>query len=174
MINSTGRRAFVFNTLSSTISIIDIPNKALVTTISTEPGPLRGQFNRRGDKLYVIHEWSSYLTVMDPNFLSVMRKFSVRMGIGSIKVDTNTDLVYLGRKNDTVVEVYDPFSFVPVDFIKTGASIAHMTIDGEENNLYMINPEIKTMMVINLISKKMVSEIDVGEGPYWVTVMGER
>jgi hypothetical protein len=29
-------------------------------------------------------------------------------------------------------------------------------------------------MSSNLISKKMVFIIDVGENPYWVTVMGER
>jgi hypothetical protein len=102
------------------------------------------------------------------------RRFQVRMGMESIKVDTNTDLVYLGRKNDTVVEAYDPFSFVPVDFINTGGGICYMTIDGQENNLHMINPGTKTLMSSNLISKKMVFIIDVGESPYWVTVMGER
>jgi DNA-binding beta-propeller fold protein YncE len=174
LIDSTGKRAFVFNTLSSTLSVIDIPNKAIVTTIATEPGPLRGQFNRRGDRLYIIHEWSSYLTVLDPVSLSLQRRFSVRMGMVSIKVDTNTDLVYMGRKVDTVVEVYDPFSFVPVDYIKTGAGITYMTIDGEENNLYMINPEMKLLVTANLVSRKLFFEIDVGEGPYWITIMGEK
>jgi hypothetical protein len=49
-----------------------------------------------------------------------------------------------------------------------------MTIDGQENNLVMINPGTKTLMGSNLISKKMVFTVDVGESPYWVTVMGER
>jgi YVTN family beta-propeller protein len=174
LIDSTGRRAYVFNTVASTISVIDIPNKIVLTTIATDPSPLRGQFNKRGDKIYVIHEWSSYLSVIDPLSLSVARRFQVRMGIGSIKVDTNMDLIYLGRKNDTVVEAYDPFSFVPVDFINTGGGISYMTIDGQENNLYMINPGMKTLLSSNLISKKMVFVIDVNDSPYWVTVMGER
>jgi len=174
LIDSTGRRAYVFNTMASTVSVIDIPNKMLLTTITTDPSPLRGQFNRRGDKIYVIHEWSSYLSVIDPLSLSVARRFQVRMGMESVKVDTNSDLIYLGRKNDTVVEAYDPFSFVPVDFINTGGGISYMTIDGQENNLVMINPGMKTLMSSNLISKKMAFIIDVGEGPYWVTVMGER
>jgi YVTN family beta-propeller protein len=174
LIDPTGRRAYIFNTLSSTISVIDIPNKAIVTTISTDPGPLRGQFNRRGDKIYVIHEWSSYLSVIDPLSLSVAKRFSVSMGMTSIKFDANTDLVYLGRKNDTIVQAYDPFSFVPVDLINTRGGITYMTIDGAENNLYLVNPGVGTLMVTNLANKKMVFVIDVGEGPYWVTVMGER
>jgi DNA-binding beta-propeller fold protein YncE len=174
LIDSTGRRAYVFNTMARTISVIDIPNKIVLTTIATDPSPLRGQFNKRGDKIYVIHEWSSYLSVIDPLSLSVARRFQVRMGMESLKVDTNMDLIYLGRKNDTVVEAYDPFSFVPVDFINTGGGINYMTIDGQENNLYMINPGMKTLLSSNLISKKMVFIIDVGDSPYWVTVMGER
>jgi YVTN family beta-propeller protein len=174
LIHPNGRRAFVFNTLSSTISVIDIANKAVAATLTTDPGPLRGQFNRRGDRLYVIHEWSSYLTVLDPSSLSILRRFSVGMGMTSIKVDTQTDLVYLGRARDPVVEVYDPFSFVSVDSINTGGGITYMTIDGDENNLYLVNPGMKSLMVSSLVGKKIISDIDVGEDPYWVSMMGER
>jgi hypothetical protein len=70
--------------------------------------------------------------------------------------------------------MYDPFSFVRVDFIQTPAGVTYMTIDGETNNLYMVSPDTKSLMMTNLVSKKMPSEIDVGDGPYWVTLMGER
>ena len=173
-IHPNGIRAFVFNTLSSTVSVIDIPNRAVISTITTDPAPLRGKFNRRGDKLYVIHEWSTYLTALDPFALSVLKRFPVRIGMTSIKVDPQTDLVYMGRGRDTIVEVYDPFSFVVVDSINTGAGITYMTIDGDENNLYMVNPEMKSVMVSRLVRKKVFSEMDVGESPYWVTIMGER
>ena len=123
---------------------MDISNKAVITTISTDPAPLRGQFNRQANNLYMIHEWSMYLTALDPLPLSILKRYPVRMGMTSIKVDPQTDLVYMGRGHDTVVEVYDPFSFVVVDSIKTGAGITYMTIDGDENNLYMVNPEMKS------------------------------
>ena len=171
---NTGRRAYVFNTLSSTISILDIPNRKIVTALSTDPSPLRGQFNRRGDRLYVIHELSNYLTVINPSSLSTLRRFQVGIGATSIKVDNRTDLVFIGRKNDITTGVYDPLSFVPVDIIRTGGTIGYMTIDGEENNLYLVNEGKKSLMVNNLVRKKMVYEIDVGESPYWVVVMGER
>jgi YVTN family beta-propeller protein len=171
---NTGRRAYVFNRLSATISVLDIRNRGLVATLTADPGPLRGQFNRRGDRLYVIHELSSYLTVIDHSSLSTLKRFQVKIGMNSIKVDNRTDLVFLGRKNDIAVEVYDPLSFVPVDIIRTGGTIAYMTIDGEENNLYLVNEDKKSLMVSNLVRKRTVYEIDVGERPYWVVVMGER
>jgi YVTN family beta-propeller protein len=173
-IHPNGIRAFVFNTFSNTVSVIDIPNKAVMATLATDPAPLRGQFNRRGDRLYIIHEWSTYLTALDPFALSVLRRFPVRMGMISIKVDPQTDLVYMGRGRDTAVEAYDPFSFVVVDSINTGAGITYMTIDGDENNLYMVSPQTKSVMVSRLVRKKVIFEMDVGESPYWVTMMGER
>jgi YVTN family beta-propeller protein len=174
LIDQTGRRGFVFNTLSNTISVIDIPNKGIVRTVSTEPGPLRGQFNRRGDRLYVIQDGSSYLLEIDAVFYSVVRRDKVKFGMNSIKVDTRTDYIYLGRRGDISVEVYDPFTFVPIDFISTAGDVHHMTIDGEQNYLYLVNSGKRTVMVVNLVSRKMIAEFDVGEDPYWVTMIGER
>ena len=115
-----------------------------------------------------------YLAAINPFALSVLRRFPVKIGMISMKVDIQTDLVYMGRGRDTTVEVYDPFSFALVDSINTGAGITYMTIDGDENNLYMVNPEMKSVMVARLVRKKVIFEIDVGESPYWVTMMGER
>jgi YVTN family beta-propeller protein len=171
---TTGRRAFVFNTLSGTITVLDVGTRSLVTTITTDPGPVRGHFNRRGDRLFVIHELSSFLTAINPSTLSTVRRFQVRIGMNSIKVDNRSDFVYLGRKIDPVVEAYDPFSFVPIDSVNAGTGVVYMAIDRGENNLYLVNTQRKKVVVSNLVSKKIVTEMDVGEDPYWVTMMGEQ
>jgi YVTN family beta-propeller protein len=174
LIDQTGRRAYVFNGLSNTFSVIDIPNRGTIGTISTEFTPLRGQFNRRGDRLYVIHEGSSNLLEFDAAFLTLLRKDKVKFGENSIKVDNRTDYVYLGRKRDVIVEIYEPTLFNVIGFIDTGGEIEYMTIDGEQYYLYLVNSDRKTVMIVNLVSRKVVAEFDVGEGPYWVTMMGER
>jgi YVTN family beta-propeller protein len=174
LIEPTGRRAFVFNNSSNTISVIDISARSVITTIATDPGPVRGQLNRRGDRLNVIQELSQYVLVINPILLSPVGRFSVRPGMNSIKVDPNTDLVYLGRQRDFMVGLYDPMAFGVVGFISTGTSIAYMAIDPEENNLLMVSPDRGAVSVSNLTSRRIIGEIDVGEKPYWVTVMGER
>ncbi len=174
LIDPSGKRGYVFNTLSGTISVLDLANRAIVTAFSTDPGPIRGQFNRRGDNLYVIHELSSYVTVVDPISFRILRRFSVGTGMISVKADDRTALIYIGRRNDTMVGVYNPLAFVSVDFIDTGGTIHYMAIDGEENNLYLVNLDRKSLMVSNLVRKKIVYEMDVGDAPYWVVIMGER
>ncbi len=174
LIDPLGKRAYVFNTLSNTITVIDIANKATAAVISTEPGPVRGQFNRKGDNLYVIYEGAPYLTVTDPFSLSVVKRIFVGPGASSIKVNAVTDMIYLGREHDSTVEVYDPFSLMPGDFISVGSGVAYLTIDGEENNLVAVLPEKRTVTAVNLVSKKIVFEIDVGDNASWVSLMGER
>jgi YVTN family beta-propeller protein len=174
LIDPAGRRAYVFNTASGTITVLDIPNRSIITTFSADPVPLRGDFSPAGDNLYVIHELSSYLTVVDPVSFRVLKRFSIGPGMISIKVDPRTGLVYIGRSNDIFVGVYNPLSFVAVDLIRTGGTVNYMTIDDEENNLYMVSSELRRIIVSNLVRKKILYEIDVGEAPYWVSVIGER
>lgn len=174
LIDPTGKRAYVFNTLANTISVIDLSKRAIVSTIVTEPWPVRGQFNRSGDALYVIQRLSSYLTVLNPASLVVTKRKYIGTGANAVKVDSNTDQIYVGKQYEPWLAVYDPFSFLPGDSIKAGSDNAYLTIDGEGNNLCVVDAGRKSLLFINLVSRKVVGEIDVGEAPYWVSLMGER
>ncbi|MDA8325859.1 MAG: hypothetical protein M0033_06530 [Nitrospiraceae bacterium] len=174
LLDPSGKRAYVFNYFSNTVSIIDLTSTGVVATVATDTAPIRGAFNRAGDRLYIINESSPYLTVFDPSGLSIIKRQFAGQGMRAIKVDTRTDLVYIGKMNTPLLEVYDPFTFIPVDYIKAGSDPAYMTIDNDENDLCVVDPVLESLIFINLASKKTVSMIDVGVGPYWVTLMGER
>ncbi len=173
LIDSLGRRAYVLNRMSSSVSVLDIANRALVTTIGTDPSPLQCRLNKPGDTLYVIYEWSPYVGVIDTTKLSVKR-MPVTMGLRSIKIDTFTGLIYMGRIGDRSVGAYDPNALVPVDDIGAAGDVTDMTIDGDMNNLIMVSSDSMRLSIVNLISKKTLSVIDVGEAPYRVKVMGGR
>ena len=48
LIDRAGRRAYVFNTFSNTISVLDIGAGAVVATVATESGPVRGSSTGAG------------------------------------------------------------------------------------------------------------------------------
>ena len=174
LIDPSGRRAYVFNNLSSTVSVIDIANRALVTTIGTDPGPLRGQFNSLGDTFYVIHEWSPYVSVIDRRE-TFRQEDERRHGPGVDKDRYEYGLVYMGRIRDRQVGVYDPNALVPVDYLDAaGGRRLHDHRRRHEQPAHGQSRDDERVVVANLISKKTLSVIDVGEAPYWVTVMGER
>jgi YVTN family beta-propeller protein len=174
VIDPTGRRAFVFNTLSNSVSVIDIVARAAVRSIATDPGPVRGAFNRRGDRLYVVHEIVSFVTVINPSTLAVTGRFPIRSAMDAIKVDRGTDFVYLGARREFVVAVHDPLSFAPVDFIDTGTGIAHIATDAEDNTVYLVGSSSRRVLVTDRIRKRIIGEMDVGDGPSWISVMGEN
>jgi len=174
LLDATGRKAYVFNTLGSGISVIDVPGGAVAATIPTESAPLRGQFSRQGDRLYVIHQWSPYLLVIDPVTLAVVRRQHVGMGFQALTLDPSYNRLYLARRGANEVEVLDPLTLVVVNFLRAGGEVSFMAIDGQEKTLFLLMPGRGTVRIVDLIRSAQRAEIDVGEEPYWVTVTGER
>ncbi len=173
LIEPSGRRAFVFNTLSSSVSVLDIATRSLAATISTDSAPLRGRFNGSGDRLYIIHERSPYMTVVDPRQLAAVSRTRLRIGVSAIEVDTVRGLVCIGG-GDTAIEFYDPNALMPLYSMRIRAGVAFLAIDAEESALYMVSPDTRILIVGRLGDRKVVSEIDVGDSPYSVAVMGEK
>jgi YVTN family beta-propeller protein len=174
LIDPGGRRAFAFNTLSGSLSVIDLASRSLAATLSTDAAPLRGKFSRMGDRLYIIHERSPYMTVLDPRQLNVVTRARLKVGVSAIEVDTVRGLVCIGGDSDTTVEFYDPNALMPVYSMRIRSGVSHLTIDAEDNCLYMVSPGTRSVIVGRLADRKAVSEIDVGDGPCWVAVMGEK
>jgi YVTN family beta-propeller protein len=174
LLDRSGIKAYVLNAVSNCISIIDIPNRALVATVATESVPLQAEFNKKGDRLYMIYDGSPYLNVLDPGTLFSIKKAYVGMQPAAIKVDTNTDMVYVARKREAEVSVYDPFSLLPVESIKAESSSDFMTIDNESNNLLLLSFKDETVTAVQLNSKNILSAIQIGKSPYRVRVIGER
>ena len=174
LLDPTGSRAYIFNYLSSNIKVIDIARRTVVATITTDAGPLRGRFNHQGDKLLVVHELSPYFLVLDPATGAVLNKVYIGFGSSSLGVDTLTNLIYLGRKSDPIVEIYSPFSLIPADFLKGAGGPWYMLFDGEMNSILLVLPDQKALQSINLISKRPNFAVDLGDQPFWATIMGER
>jgi YVTN family beta-propeller protein len=173
-IERTGRRAFVFNTLSNSLSAIDILSRAVIRTLPTDPDPVQGDFNRRGDRLYVISETTPFVTVFNPETLAVAGRFPIRSGMDAIKVDRSADLVYLAGRRELTVGVYEPLSVVAIDFLDTGTGIDYITTDAEENQLYLASPQKNRLLVSSRVRRRIAGAVDVGDGPAWISVMGEN
>ena len=174
VIDPAGRRAFVLNTFSSSISVIDTLSRAPIATLSIDSAPLRAQFSVRADKLYVIHERSPYMTVLDPSQLTIVTRVRLRIGVSALVVDTVRDLVCIGAVNDTMVEFYDGNALMPLYAARLKDGATYLAFDAAENNLYAVSSDARTLSVVRLANRKVASEIDAGDAPYAVALMGVR
>jgi YVTN family beta-propeller protein len=173
VIDPLGFKAYIMNSLSNTFSVVDLTQKVFSVSIAVEGAPIRGAFSRSGDKLYIISRDSPHLTVVDPSRLIVTDRIFMGTRAASIKVDIQTDLIYVGRAGGEI-SVIAPFSLMFIDTITVEGHAAFMTIDGDENSLFVVLPDRKILQKVNLTSKKAIGEIEVDEGAYAVVVMGER
>lgn len=174
VIDPLGLRAYIVNAMSNSISVVDLSTNVIAATIAVEGTPLRAAFNRKGDRLYVANTDIPDLTVIDPSSLSVTGKIFIGTAAQSLKVDTRTGLILVGNRTGGGISIVDPSASMFIDTIKTDGAVAFMTIDDQENTLFALIPEMKLLQKISLTSRKIIAEIDVGEGAYAVVVMGER
>jgi hypothetical protein len=122
----------------------------------------------------VVHERSPYLTVLDATQLAVERRARLQIPAGTLKVDDRRGVIYVGGRDEPVVEFYDPGTALPVDAIRTRAGASCLAIDAEENTLYIVQPEVNQLAIGSLADRRVVADIDVGDEPYWVAAVGER
>ena len=174
VVDPSGFKAYVMNFLSSTISVVDLTQRAVTVTISVEGSPLRGAFDRPGNKLFVIGENSLNVQVIDPSQFRVTEKIFIGMEAASIAVNLRTGLILVGKNFGGGITIVDPLSSMFIDTIKGSGNAAFMTIDLQENALFVALPDQRKLRKINLTSKKTMAEIEVREGAYAVVVVGER
>lgn len=174
LIDRRGVRGYVFNARSNAFNVLDLANHAVVTTVTTEDRSLRGQLDRAGARLYVAQPHSAYLTVYSLPDLSVQRRVYVGIGVSALKVDPLTDLIYVGRRDENRLVVYDPFSYLPIDFIELPDAATYMAIDDAQNRLFVLMAESRSIAVIELSSRRLAGTLDVGDDARVVALMGER
>jgi YVTN family beta-propeller protein len=174
LVDRVGRRAYVFNAASGSITVIDVAARAVAGTIATEPGPFRGDFNRLQDRLFVIHGPSPYVGIVDAAALEVVSRIYVGPGLTAIKVNPETDRVYLASGPGRSLEIYDPMSLLPVDSIPIDGRVSYLAIDDEGNNLFAVLSDRDEVQILGIVSRRAMTRIDLQDEPYDVVLSGER
>ena len=168
------QRAHVFSKLSDTITVLDLVNQRFVATIRMDSGPIRGALNRDGSRLYVLHYGSPYLSVLDTRSLALRERLQVGLGGSILLTDPRADLLYLGRKDENRLDVYSPFSILPVDFLEGTGGPVDMVIADEENRLLLSVPSQAGLAAVDLTSRQIVGRMEVGGVPQDLAVAGAR
>lgn len=168
-----GQRAYVISERADAVTVLDLNRYRPAATILMEAGPYRAALNRDGSRLYVLHHGSPYLSVLDTRSLGLLERLPVGPGGSSLLIDPRTDLLYLGRKDENRVDVFDLFSLLPVDFLEGAGGAVDMAIDDEENRLLMVVPD-KGLVAVDLTSRKVTGRLEAAPFPRFLSVAGAR
>ena len=174
LLDRTSKRAYVFNRRSNNITVVDVANRAVVATISTDAEPFFGAISRDGSRLYVICAGSAYLNVFSLPAVAVQQRAFTGLGQSAILVDSRSDYVYVGMAGEKRIYVYDPLSFIPIDYVEVPGPVSYMVIDDLTNSLFAILPESRSVAVVDLTSRRVLAVLDVGDAPYALRLAGQR
>ena len=174
LVDRSGLRAYVMNTRGSSLSALDVPTRAVARTVPTESEPYFAQLNRAGTRLYLIYAASAYMDVFAVPELTLSSRVFVGLGARALKVDPRTDLVYVGRRDDDRLQIFDPFQFVAIGTITLPDAPGDMLIDDVQNLLLAALPERGSLAFVDLTRREMVSVADVSPDPVRLAVSGER
>jgi YVTN family beta-propeller protein len=172
-IDPSGNKAWVFSALDDSIGVLAVPGGGLIGTVRSGGGPIRGDFGRAQARLYVIHQNSSYLDVVSTQTLAVVQRVFIGTGASAIKVDPKTGRIYVGFKDGNRLDVFDPTGLLPIDHVESGGGVAHLTLDGEGNNLCISLPSKGEVRLVRLVGKALAARVDVPD-PVEASLPGER
>lgn len=174
LLDRGGQRGYVLNQVSLTLTAFDVRSRTVTATASTEAQPVRAGLNRAGTRLYVAHAASPNVAVLSLPTLAPAGRLVVGAGAGALLVDSRTDLVYVASRDRGRVQIFDPFSLMPVSEIEVPAPVTRMAIDDAENALFALMPAARAVAVVDLSTGRQSASFDVGEAPYQLTMAGER
>lgn len=171
---SGASRAYVVNRRGNSITAVDVATYRPVSTVTVDAEPLRAQASRRGDRLYVVHRGSAYLSVLSLPDLQPLDRIFVGLGASAIQVDPRTDLVYVGREDESGIEVYDPVARVPVSRFDLPGAVSWLAIDDERNALVALMPGRRKVVFLDLTTGRRLGSLDVDAEPWAITLVGQR
>jgi YVTN family beta-propeller protein len=173
-IDPSGLKAYIMNSSANSISVADLTQNTLSANLAVENTPLMGAFNLEGSELYVIFKDSPNIAVIDPRQLTITKRIFIGSGAISIRTDQRRGLVLVAKRHGGEISVVDPFSSMAIDAIQVEGKASFITIDEDENSLYAVLPDKKTLQKIGLTSKQNVAELEAGDEPNSVVLMKER
>lgn len=169
-----GGRAYVFHGRPSGVTLLDLATQRASAVGTLQGDPIWGDTTRDGSILVTAQRYTPFLEFLSvPALIPGERAFA---GPGTIvvKVNPRTGLILLTRRDVPEVDVFDPLSRIVIDTLRVPGPATLLAIDDLENALFALVPSRGAIAVVDLVSKRLLSEIELGANPYKFVLSGER
>ena len=158
-----GRYAFVANTNSASVSVIDADTKSLVATISVGDGPV-GAWPASNGVMYVDNEHEQSLTAIDGTSLSVIGTYDLGFTPGMAALAPNGELWVTDAGNGKVV-FFRSDDDLRLGELATGAGAHAIAFADSGQIAYVSNQSAGTVSAILVATHTIAHTIYVGTQP---------
>jgi YVTN family beta-propeller protein len=158
-----GSHAFVANTGSDTVSVIDVASKTVVDTITVGDTPV-GAWPGSDGVMYVDNEAGKSLTAIDATTLDVVRTYDLGFTPAMAAVSPAGDLWVTDTDGGRVV-IYATADATVLGEVATGAGAHAIAFSDDGQTAYVTNQLASTVSVIDVASRSVTATIEVGAKP---------
>jgi YVTN family beta-propeller protein len=158
-----GSHAFVANTGSDSVSVIDVGNKTVVETIQVGDTPV-GAWPGSDGVMYVDNEVGKSLTAIDATTLAVVRTYDLGFTPAMAAVSPAGDLWVTDTDGGRVV-IYSAADGTVLGEIATAGGAHAMAFSDDGQTAYVTNQLAASVSVIDVAGRSVVKTIPVGAKP---------
>jgi YVTN family beta-propeller protein len=162
MLTDDGALAYVANSASSSVSVIDVQRRSVKATINVGAGPSLAQPGPNG-VVYVENETDQTISVIDGTKLLVSSTFPLGYQPGTIAVATNGEL-WIAAPARGGVEIRDNHGSI-LHFVETGHGAHAIAFSADGTRAYVSNQDEDTVSVITRSTLAAAAKIAVGTKP---------
>jgi YVTN family beta-propeller protein len=170
---TSGPFAYVANSASNTVSVIDIQTTLAVTSIPVGDSPWGVAISPNGSQVYVTNNQGNNVSVIDTASNTVVATIPVQLspfGVAFTPDGTSAYVVNGSSNNVSVINTASQTVVATVPVQKSPVGVA-MALTSNGTFAYVTNSGSNTVSVILVTSNPMVVDtIQVGSGPRWVAV----
>ena len=165
--------AYITNTDSNTVSVIDTATNTVIATVNVGSYPFGVAVNPVGTKIYVPNEGSNDVSIIDTATNTVTATVKVGFGPHGAAVNPEGTKVYVTNYGDNNVSVIDTATNTVTATVNVGGNPQGVAVTPDGTKLYVVNYWDSTVSVIDTATNIVTATVPVGYDPNGVAVNPE-
>jgi YVTN family beta-propeller protein len=154
-----------FDNLSPSVSVIDIPGRKVITTLTAGPYPAVVAITPDGSQAWVTSIFGSGLEIIDTATNTIVGSLAGIPGAWGITFNPTGTRAYVAASNSGAVYVLDTTSYKTLAVIQVGSSPRHVAVSPSGRFVFVTNTQSDFITQIDARTNTVVRNITVGQRP---------
>lgn len=152
-------RAYVANSLSDSVSVIDTPTNNVIATVPVGSDPFGVAINTAGTRVYVTNIKSNNVSVIDAASNTVVATFSVGSAPYFIAVNRTGTRAYVANALSNSVTVIDAATNTVIATVAVGLNPFGLVINSAGTRVFVANTRSNSISVIDTATETVVATV---------------
>lgn len=162
--------AYIANTNSNNVSVIDLSNNTVLTTVGVGSGPYGIGVNPAGTFVYVPAYSSNSVSVIDTSTNTVTATVAVGANPYGVTVNPSGTRAYVANTGGSTVSVINTANNTVAATINVGNGPYGLVLNPAGTRLYVTNLNSNSVSVIDTGNNTVLSTVSVGMGPGGIAI----